>query len=100
MEAAVERVRMALAEVGIDPDVAYLNSSGRPVFDAAGVDRRLIWRAKEVAGAGRPMCWGCWDEWSPKALRSASASDCDATSRLVDDCGRTRPASVAAGEWG
>lgn len=90
----VERIRMALAEVGYHGiRVEAAGNSWRTPKGAIPGDVR--WRAREVALFGDAMCLACWSRaqyvvptGSPPVERRPP--ECYAARRLVGDCGRPR----------
>lgn len=87
-ELQIEMVRMCIAEAGYDPNSIQPYDGSRPGFafvcnnNAIPVD--VCWRARELAGVGRPKCLRC----TMHDRFAEPDGGCEADRRLVPDCGR------------
>lgn len=88
-QAALERVRGALLEIGIEPDAVYLYG-GRGFFNPAKISSEMAWRACEVARVGTPLCWACYCHARMCHHIRWGREYCAATVRLTLDCGTHR----------
>ena len=87
VEAQVERVRMCVSELGYNPLNVYAelrDDDGCTISIRNGKywPSRVIWRARELSLVAEPSCFACSSEIKPET--------CEATVRLVEDCGRDR----------
>ncbi len=90
----IQRVRMALAEVGIPADAVL--STTEPGFYASWDLTQpwdLLWRARETAEFRDAACFACWIDGVVQSLPDVGEPDpCVATRRFVQDCGVDRSA--------
>src|SRR5688500_14060045 len=91
---ALERVRMALAEVGYGyPEALSPRSHDHAKFDPR-IPSEVMWKAREVAGFGGPFCLACFlvasDGRLPEAAARAIRDACRAGERFAEDCGVDR----------
>lgn len=90
MSDVVERVRMALAEIGYDPNLVRGPRPGEAgtVHYNRRIPIMVAWRARETALLAEPKCLACltWQQ-EKQALVS-----CLAERRFMEDCGVERPA--------
>lgn len=83
----LERTRMALHDIGENPDAAWLTDDGRPLIRTdRTVDPRVsdetAWRVISTIKERFSGCFAC-------SVRS-QADDCTAERKFVMDCGRAR----------
>ncbi len=76
LEQWIERLRMALAEVGY-PHAGVYESTSWPGFAAIGkeVPMRVAWRAYVVTGDVSP-CFKCWVEGDHEQCLDPGVEDC------------------------
>ena len=90
----IERVRMALAEVGLPADAVL--STTEPGFYASWDLTQpwdLLWRARETAEFRAPACFACWIDGVIQSQPDVGEPDpCLADRRFVQDCGVDRSA--------
>lgn len=73
-EERCERVRMALAEVGLGRVPVYPRPDGLVgVTRPRGVSKESVWRAGAITGSGQ-RCWPCYRD-DPEALRPLCTHD-------------------------
>jgi hypothetical protein len=90
VEAQVERVRMCVAELGYNPRLIQLDIRDdddciMTIRDNFTWPHRVTWRARELALVTKPICCRCSE------LQLGRELTCEATVRLVEDCGTDRP---------
>ena len=91
-----ERVRMAFAEVGVDPSLVSPPTDPRLSFMLPGwvdVDVDVRWRARECALCAEPICRACFDraaEVSDTGAKYRVTVECVSTRRFEQDCGVSR----------
>ena len=67
VEVRLERMRMALAEVGIDGSGLILargpagDRAIRVVEPTSSADKASMWRADQIAGTPHIFCFKCWE---------------------------------------
>lgn len=81
----VERIRMAVSDIGLDPSGIRADTS----WDARTIPAEAAWRAREVAKMADPWCRACFDSIADLDHHAAAASRqrCQATRPLLADCG-------------
>lgn len=83
---------MAVAEIGYDPALVVDPVTDGGVFQyPVFFPDEVMWRAREVALIGQPMCAECSRSSSDFAATHGRhpASRCLATRRFTQDCGQT-----------
>jgi len=90
VEAQVERVKMCIAEVGYDPSLVHLDlrdddDAIMTIRDNFTWPHKVSWRARELSLVTKPICYVCSSAQLGRGLA------CEATTRLVEDCGTDRP---------
>lgn len=100
-EPPIERVRMAVAEIGYDPALVIDPESDGGAFRyPTSFPDEVMWRAREVALIGKPMCAECSRASSDFAAAHGRHPDpwlCLATRRFTQDCGQTDRTGEADG---
>ena len=87
VEAQVERVRMCVSELGYNPWDVYAELRDEDgctftVNNGKYWPHWVVWRARELSLVAEPACRVCASQQLPE--------NCEATVRLVEDCGRDR----------
>lgn len=80
----VERIRMALADIGIDPALVGDDAT----WPLGLIPTDTAWRAREVTKPGKAMCRVCFRAF--QLDRSKGRDDCLAFVYMTDDCGVSR----------
>lgn len=91
-EEMAQRMRMALAEVGITNPGAVTHHPDKDgiFFDPLAVDQETAWRAGEVSGAARPFCLACLRASPRTAPKAPYRERCEAYLPFTQDCGMER----------
>ena len=87
LEAQIERVRMCVSELGYNPLDVYAEERDDDECTMSVRNGKywpywVIWKARELSLLAEPACYVCSSEFKPET--------CEATVRLVGDCGRDR----------
>ena len=82
----IERMRMALAEIGIDGSPIFAHGDHVSCWVHA-IPLQDLWRAEQIAGHHLVYCYACWEADGYREDKARTASCC-APPGIVD-CGRT-----------
>ncbi len=91
----LERTRMCLSEVGIDPSAAFLGPNGRvQVRVYSNMDNKMLWKAVNIASYYDDdyafRCFACYVAVPTMNPGTPLYDRCQAPVRLMEDCGIDR----------
>ena len=86
-EVRLERIRMALAEVGAAPEAVWIED-GCAVFEADVISRPTAWRAQQITRPTLIYCFKCWEADDCNTAPGLFARTCVAPVGVYD-CGRS-----------